>query len=97
MDKNTKIADMTLGELIEVLGVMLKTAREQPSPETVAGLDGIAQIFGVSKSTAKRIKASGIIGPAVSQSGRVIVTDVKKARELYSEATHGRKKIGFKI
>lgn len=50
-------------------------------------LEGIASIFGVSISTAKRIKASGIIDKAISQHGRVIVTDVDKALELYRRAT----------
>ena len=57
---NTKLSDMTLGELLEA----------------------IASIFDVSISTAKRIKASGIIDKAISQHGRVIVTDVDKALEL---------------
>lgn len=76
---------MTIGELLEALSPYLASAG---APETVSGIAGIAQIFGVSESTAKRIKASGIINKAISQSGRVIVTDVKLARELYSKATH---------
>lgn len=95
MDQNTKISDMTLGELVEVLGTMLNVALKSPAPDTVSGLAGIAQIFGVSTSTAKRIKASGIIDQAISQRGRTIVTDVKLARELYHRSTHGRSRIGF--
>lgn len=74
---------MTLGELLEAISV----ARRDRRPATVAGLEGIASIFGVSISTAKRIKASGIIDKAISQHGRVIVTDVDKALELYRRAT----------
>ena len=80
---NTKLSDMTLGELLEAISV----ARRDRRPATVTGLEGIASIFGVSISTAKRIKASGIIDKAISQHGRVIVTDVDKALELYKRAT----------
>lgn len=80
---NTKLSDMTLGELLEAISV----ARRDRRPTTVIGLEGIASIFGVSISTAKRIKASGIIDKAISQHGRVIVTDIDKALELYRRAT----------
>ena len=74
---------MTLGELLEAITV----ARDR-RPATVTGLEGIASIFGVPISTAKRIKASGIIDKAIGQHGRVIVTDVDKALELYRMATY---------
>lgn len=80
---NTKLSDMTLGELLEAISV----ARRDRRQATVTGLEGIASIFGVSISTAKRIKASGIIDKAISQHGRVIVTDVDKALELYRRTT----------
>ena len=55
----------------------------------------LGEEVGVSESTAKRIKKSGVISKAISQKGRVIVTDVELARTLYAEACHGRKKISF--
>ena len=63
---------MTLGELLEAISVV-----RDRRPATVTGLEGIASIFGV----------SGIIDKAISQHGRVIVTDVDKALELYRSAT----------
>lgn len=91
MTEETKISELTVGELIHVIHV----AMGLQDPKSVTGLEGIASIFGVSLSTAKRIKASGVINGAISQSGRTIVTDVEEARRLYSKATHGRNKIGF--
>lgn len=88
MTKNTLISDLTVGELIQVI----QMAMGQGDPKTVTGIEGIAQIFGVSVSTAKRIKSSGVISEAISQNGRTIVTDVELAQKLYSNATHGRKK-----
>lgn len=68
---------------------LIRTAVSEP--ETVRGIEGIAQIFGVSTSTAKRIKASGAIDRAVTQKGRIIVTDVALARRLWAERTKGRR------
>lgn len=92
MTRDTKISELTVGELIHVI----KVAMDLSDPKTVTGIEGIAQIFGVSTSTAKRIKSSGVINEAISQRGRTIVTDVELAHQLYSDATHGRKKIGYK-
>ncbi len=55
----------------------------QPS-RFVRGLGGIADIFQVSLSTAKRIKASGRIDKAIIQRGRVILTDPDLALKLYA-------------
>ena len=46
------------------------------------GISGIARIFGVSRSTANKIKRSGVIDEAISQCGRSIVTDSVRALEL---------------
>lgn len=95
MTTETKISELTVGELIHIIRTSIEVGL-QDVPPTVKGIEGIASIFGVSTSTAKRIKASGVINEAISQSGKVIVTDVKRAKELYHTATHGRKKIGYK-
>jgi len=84
----TKLSELTVGELLNILSCETK-------PETrkvVKGIAGIAEIFGVSVSTAKRIKTSGVINEAISQSGRIIVTDVEKAQALFHKATHARRR-----
>ncbi|MCF0185780.1 MAG: DUF3853 family protein [Bacteroidaceae bacterium] len=48
----------------------------------VYGLDGLAKALGVSKSTAARIKKSGVIDAAISQVNRIICTDIDLAMEL---------------
>lgn len=47
------------------------------------GLAGIARTFGCSRSTANRIKQSGTIKKAITQTGRKIVIDVEMALKLY--------------
>ena len=50
--------------------------------ERVYGLEGIAELFGCSKSTAHHIVKSGVIDGAISRFRRQIVCDVEMALEL---------------
>lgn len=47
--------------------------------------NGIAQLFGCSRSTAARIKNSGVIDDAITQVGRKILVDADKALALVKE------------
>ena len=55
-------------------------------PFTVKGIQGIASIFGCSMPTAIKLKKT-VIKDAVMQDGRVILTEVAKAKQLYREWT----------
>lgn len=57
---------------------------EEPRKRFVYGLDGICELFGCSKSTAERIKQSGVIDAAISQVNRKIVVDAELALQLFS-------------
>ncbi len=59
-------------------------------PFTVRGIPGIASIFGCSLPTAQKLKKT-VIKDAVSQHGKLILTDVDKAKKLFREYTakHG--------
>lgn len=48
----------------------------------VYGLAGLSQLLGCSISTAARIKKSGVLAPAIHQSGKIIVVDADLALEL---------------
>lgn len=52
----------------------------------VQGIKGIASLFGCSKSTAQRIKKSGIIDDAITQVNRKILVDADLALELVKES-----------
>ncbi len=56
---------------------------EEPRKRFVFGLDGICDLFGCSKSTAERIKKSGIIDAAITQVKRKIVLDAELALQLF--------------
>lgn len=89
IDPNTRIIDLTVGELMELIEAAQteKTTPQAPTaPEKrfVYDIAGIAQVFNCSMTTANRIKASGRIGRAIMQNGRIIVVDADLALELYN-------------
>lgn len=82
MNRNTLISDLTVGELVEVITATIRKESARKT-ERVYGINGIAQLFGVSYSKAKEIKASGMIDKAITQQGRVIITDAELALRLW--------------
>lgn len=86
IDPNTRIIDLTVGQLMELLESVQGATEHAPELERrlVYGIAGIAQIFNCSIATANRIKKSGKINKAISQRGRLIVVDANKALELFN-------------
>jgi len=94
IDSKKPLISLTAGEFAQVLQGAMQPAT--PTPEStdtpsgnspaaaryVYGIAGIAQLFGVSKPTAQRYKAT-FLQPAIMQCGRKIVTDAAKATELF--------------
>lgn len=92
-DRNTRIIDLTLGELLDAIA----ESQQQPQEETIKtkksgeavgfvyGLKGLAKLLGCSKTTANRIKQSGKIDEAVTQVGALIVIDAAKALSLLKD------------
>lgn len=79
----------TIGDLKEMIEEMLTPMGdipEEPQKDVkkhlVYGLAGLAKLLGVCKSTASKIKQSGILDPAISQHKKVIVIDADLALEL---------------
>lgn len=92
MNAQTRLIDMTLGDLLDVLAErearlkadIAENSREK-LPQFVYGIEGIAQIYNCSKSTAQRIKNSGKIAEAIKQYNRTIIINVDKALSLYNQ------------
>ena len=77
-DLNTRLIDLTAGELLELIGKGQSPRIEvdvtkDPNKKYVYGRAGIA---------ASRIKQSGLIDGAYKQVGRLIIVDAEKALEL---------------
>lgn len=88
IDENTRVIDLTVGQLFEYLSKAVKgsnvndyTTKEK---KYVYGITGIATLFNCSVSTANRIKSSGVINQAISQNGRTIVVDADLAIKLFN-------------
>ena len=88
IDNSTRIIDLTLGDLLaavrrqvdEAINDEAKRRLEQERRERyVYGLEGIMKLYDCSKSTACRIKRSGMIDPAITQVGNKIVVDTEVA------------------
>lgn len=85
--KQTKVGDIEAGQLKELLyelGVRLvEKPKEIENRRYVYGLKGISELFHVSHATAQKLK-NGVLKDAVSQQGRILLVDVEKAIELFS-------------
>jgi hypothetical protein len=75
----------------ELADLVTKTVRDAlQQKRLVYGINGIAQLFGVSRTMANNIKRSGVINRAIKQRGRTIITDADLALELWGQ--RGRRK-----
>ena len=87
IDLNKPLFQCTLGEfnaiIVEALHDKELENLAATSPKKyVYGLAGLRELLGCSISTAERIKQSGIIDEAISQTGDIIVTDANLALDL---------------
>lgn len=84
LDLNKPLFQLTAGEFILLLkeSVSEQPKQEEAQKRLVYGIAGIAQLFGCSKTTANRIKASGKIDEAITQCGRMITVDADLALSL---------------
>ena len=83
--EQNKRLEEKLDELIRVTSRMVDIIQDTvPERKLVYGIDGLKELLCCSKSTANRIKACGIIDPAISQVNRTIIIDAQKALELLS-------------
>lgn len=83
-------------QLLELLDS--RNVKETPETETpvstterwlVYGIKGICELFQCSKATAHRIKNSGVIKDAITQTGRKIVIDAQLALDLIQLSKKG--------
>jgi hypothetical protein len=86
---------LTAGQLLDLISYGTKTeisindpivkvidTTKEAGKNYVYGLDGIAKLFGCSKTSANRIKQSGKIDAALYQHGNKIIVDADKALSL---------------
>ena len=66
-----KISDLTVAEFVLLLKGVLN--QEQPKEDYAYGLNGLANLLGISMPTAQRLKNTGVIDDAISYAGRKMV------------------------
>ena len=88
-NENKILLQATIGDLKEMIEEIFAPASDIPEDpqqpvkkHLVYGLAGLAKLLGVCKSTASKIKQSGLLDPAISQHKKVIVIDADLALEL---------------
>lgn len=77
MERDTKLADLTLGELLDCIDEHLA---RRPASGQIKGVEGLAEYLHCSVRSAQRLKSSGKIDRALIQSGRTILIDEEKLR-----------------
>jgi len=84
---NKPLVSCTLADFKAILSEILRDNQLEslataPPKKYVYGLAGLMKLFGCSISTAERIKQSGVIDRAISQTGDIIVVDAELALDL---------------
>lgn len=88
MNKEKLTNEIVVMEQAQLLDTIKKALNESSQSSStnkktyVYGINGLASILGCSRPTAQRIKSTGKLDSAISQTGRTIVVDVDKALEL---------------
>lgn len=79
---STPLSFLTVGDLRRLIAEAVRT---EPEKRYVKGMAGIMEIFRCSRTTADKIKASGVIDAAIIQTraGGTFTTNVEQARELF--------------
>lgn len=87
-DLNTRIIDLTLGELLEAVEHRVRMAQgEEAEPvrsegKYVYGLSGLAGLLGCSKTTAARLRAKGDYDEAITKVGALLIIDADRVLQI---------------
>ena len=87
MNLDKPLATATLADLYEVIRELLNDNKcnavvDLQEKKYVYGIKGLVSLLGCSIATAERVKASGILNPAISQHGRTIIIDAEMALDI---------------
>lgn len=80
MERNRLVADLTIGELLDIMDE--RYGRAVVSGNKVKGVKGLADYLQCSLRTAQKLKSSGRIDSAITQTERTIVIDTSRLDKL---------------
>lgn len=82
MNPKTPLWQLTVGEFKDLLTEVIESNPfevETNDNQYVYGMEGLANLLGCSKSSARRLKSAGVFEDALIQDGRKIIVDAQKA------------------
>ena len=86
LKKDTRLVDMTLGDLFNAIQEMRAVAQPQETEEKYAyGIDGLAKLLHCGITKAWQIKNSGDIDEAIIKIGKQTIIDKEKVLLLLKE------------
>jgi hypothetical protein len=91
INDNTQVCQLTVSQLTEVIKSLIDSGSStvQKERQYKYGLLGLSQILGCSIPTAQRLKSSGKIDGAYTQTGRKIIFDVEQTLKLANDNNKG--------
>ena len=100
INEDKALFQATIGDLKEMIEELFSPRGDFPEEpqrgdvkkHLVYGIAGLAKLLGVCRATASKIKATGILDPAISQHGKVIVIDADLALELMKASKNASKR-----
>lgn len=69
-NENTRLIDLTVGELRDIFSLLMPTPVKKEPVEIVHGTRGLCDLLGVSSATAQRLVSSGKLKKATYKIGR---------------------------
>lgn len=93
----TRIIDLTVGQLEDLTRAWVrsevanaKAGEDHQDKRHVYGLKGLAKLLGCSVTRACQINTSGVIEPALTRLGNLLIFDADMVLELLKEHNDGR-------
>lgn len=81
-NENTRLIDLTVGELRDLFSQLIPTPVKKEPVEIVYGHKGLCELLGVSPSTAQRWVSSGKLKKATYKIGRKVCFDKAQVLEI---------------
>ena len=71
-NENTRLIDLTVGELRDIFSQLIPTTPKKEPVEIVYGTHGLCDLLGVSSATAQRLVSAGRLKKAMYKTGRKV-------------------------
>lgn len=84
-NENTRLIDLTVGELRDIFSQLIPTPPKKEPVEVVYGHKGLCDLLGVSTSTAQRLVSSGKLKKATYKTGRKVCFNKSQVLDILNK------------